>query len=162
MLSLIDTQIRRTLISLAAEFAYMAIVDTSIIHPRSLLRRKLIKVVTPELVSFLAMKIGGDEPDVGLNSLMGVRLGGVPRCELLNNILPELYQLCKTLRMKGGEPLFKVLPEVITPLSIAGVVAGFEEADILLTSYRAVVHRGERELTSIVKYFDKWFVMARL
>lgn len=161
MLAVLDSQVRRTLLGLAAEFAYMAVVGTSIVHPRSLLRRRLLRVVTPELLSFLAMKIGGDDPDVGLNSLVGVRLGGVPRCELLSGVLPELYQLCVALRTKGGEPLYKVVSEVITPLSIAGSAAGFEEGDILLTSYRAASSRSERELASVVKYFDRWYIVAR-
>ena len=140
VLSLLDDRVRRVLRGLAAELAYLAVVGTSILPPRSLLRFRLSRVVTPEVVSYLAMRIGGDELDVLTNSMLGIRLGGVPRCDLLMEVLPELHKLCLVLRSRGGEPLYTVLPDVVVPLAISASAAGFEEGDVLLTSYRATAY----------------------
>jgi len=161
VLSVLDDKVRRVLWGLAAEFAYLAVVGTSILPPRSLLRLRLARVVTPEMVSYLAARIGGDVPDVLANSILGMRLGGVPRCELLSGVLPELHKLCLVLKSRGREPLYKVMSDVVVPLAISASAAGFEEGDVLLTSYRAVATRRDRDVAAVMKYFRRWYVAAR-
>ena len=161
VLSLLDDRVRRVLRGLAAELAYLAVVGTSILPPRSLLRFRLSRVVTPEVASYLAMRIGGDELDVLINSVLGVRLGGVPRCDLLMEVLPELHKLCLVLRSRGGEPLYRVLPDVVVPLAISASAAGFEEGDVLLTSYRAAATRRNTDVAAVMRYFRKWYIVAK-
>jgi len=98
VLSALDIKVKRILWGLAAEFAYLAVVGTTIVPPCSLLKRRVSRVVSPEVLSFLAAKLGGDDPEVRLNSMLGMRLSGVPKCEILNGTLPELYELCTALR----------------------------------------------------------------
>lgn len=159
MLSALDFKIRRMLWRLAAEFAYLAVVGTSIVPPCSLLRRRVSRVVSPEALSFLAAKLGGEAPDVRLNSILGMRLGGVPKCEILNDTLPELFQLCVALRRWSHEPLYKVASEVVIPLAVSASAAGYEEGDVLLTSYRAASGRGARELDAVMRYFNRWLII---
>ncbi|MGC8994279.1 MAG: hypothetical protein ACP5J0_02675 [Pyrobaculum sp.] len=161
VLSVLDGELRKVLWGLASEFAYLAVVGTSVIPPCSLLRRRLERVVRPELLSFLATKVGGDVPDVLLNSTLGMRLGGVPKCELMYEALPELYQLCVALRLRGREPMYKVVSEVVVPLAVSASAAGYEEGDILLASYRAAAYREERDLAAVMRYFDRWPMLAR-
>ncbi|MGC9131164.1 MAG: hypothetical protein ACP5H5_06220 [Pyrobaculum sp.] len=161
VLSVLDDKLRKVLWGLASEFAYLAVVGTSVIPPCSLLRRRLERVVRPELLSLLATKVGGDVPDVLLNSALGMRLGGVPKCELMYEALPELYQLCVALRLRGREPMYKVVSEVVVPLAVSASAAGYEEGDVLLASYRAAAYRGERDLAAVMRYFDRWPIVAR-
>jgi hypothetical protein len=37
-------------------------------------------------------------------------------------------------------PLYRVLPDVVVPLAISATTAGFEEGDVLLTSYRVAAY----------------------
>ncbi|AAL63999.1 hypothetical protein PAE2167 [Pyrobaculum aerophilum str. IM2] len=159
MLSALDIKVKRILWGLAAEFAYLAVVGTTIVPPCSLLKRRVSRVVSPEVLSFLAAKLGGDDPEVRLNSMLGMRLSGVPKCEILNGTLPELYELCTALRRWGREPLFKVAREVVIPLAVSASAAGYEEGEVLLTSYRAASGRGARDLDAVVKYFNKWYLI---
>lgn len=157
----LDIKIRRILRGLAAEFAYLAIIGSSVIPPRSLLRRRLIKVIPPELFSYLVVRIAGDNLNVFTNSILGIRLGGIPKCDLLTEVLPELYQLCLALKKNGHEPIYKVARDVIIPLAVVASVAGYEEGDILLTSYRAVSVRRDRDIFTVMRYFKKWYIIAR-
>jgi len=159
--SLLEERVRLTLWRLAAEFAYMALVDTRIVPPHSLLRRRVSRVVEPEFLSLLALRVGGDNADVALNSVLGVRLGGVPRCELLEGVMPELYKLCMALRSRGDEPLYKALPDVVVPLAVASSAGGFEEGDLLLAAYRAAAFGRGPELERVLRYFSRWYVVAR-
>jgi hypothetical protein len=161
VLSLLDDRVRRVLRGLAAELTYLAVVGTSILPPRSLLRFRLSRVVTPEVVSYLSMRIGGDELDVLTNSMLGIRLGGVPKCDLLMEVLPELHKLCLVLRSRGGEPLYRVLPDVVVPLAISASAAGFEEGDVLLTSYRAAATRRNTDVAAAMRYFRKWYLVVK-
>jgi hypothetical protein len=161
VLSFLDNNLRKVLWKLASEFAYLAVVDTSMIPPCSLLRLRLERVIRPELLSLLAAKVGGDVPDVLLNSALGMRLRGVPKCELMYEALPELYQLCVALRLRGQEPMYKVVSEVVMPLAVSASAAGYEEGDILLASYRAAAYRGERDLAAVMRYFNRWPMVAR-
>jgi hypothetical protein len=53
-------------------------------------------------------------------------------------VLPELHTGCVwCLKTRGREPLYKVMSDVVMPLAISASAAGFEEGDVLLTSYRA-------------------------
>ncbi|ACB40294.1 hypothetical protein [Pyrobaculum neutrophilum] len=160
MLPLLESRVRRVLRGLAAEFAYLALVNTSILPPHSLLRRRLIRVIQPEMLSFLAAKIGSDAPDVLVNSTIGMRLGGAPKCELLLDLMPELYQLCVALRTQGGEPLYKAMGEVVVPLAVASIAAGYDEGNILLASFRAAASRGDRDLETVMRYFRRWTVAS--
>ncbi len=153
----LDKRIRQLLWSLAAEFAYMAIVGTRILPPRSLLRRHLARVITPEMISTLALKMSDDDT-VRLNSTLGVKLGGMPKCEILNDVLPELYQLCHAVRARGGESLYKIV-DVVVPLAISAATAGFEEGDVLLASYRAAAYGRDRDMDLVTKYFPRWHIV---
>jgi hypothetical protein len=161
VLSLLDEKVRRISRGLAAEFAYLAIVGTSILPPRSLLRCRLARVITPDVVSYLAIRTGGDDPDIFTNSMLGIRLGGIPKCDLLLEVLPELYELCLVLKSKGREPLYKVLPDVVVPLAISVSAAGFEEGDMLLSSYRAAATGNDKDVATAMRYFRKWYIAVR-
>ncbi|MGK0548786.1 MAG: hypothetical protein ABWU84_04020 [Pyrobaculum sp.] len=159
MLVALEGRLRATLWRLAREFAYLALLGTSYIPPCSLLRRRVARVVEPEFISFMAARIGGDVPDVYLNSALGMRLGGVPRCEILHDISPELYQLCNAIRTRGYVPLYKAVHEVVVPLALSASVAGLEEGDILLASYRAAAGKGD--LSAVLRYFDRWVAIGK-
>ncbi|MFN7105103.1 MAG: hypothetical protein ACK4M3_00710 [Pyrobaculum sp.] len=154
----IEQEARAVLWSLAAEFAYMAIVGTRILHPHSLLRRRVARVITPELLSFLAMRIS-EEETVRLNSLLGLRLGGMPKCELIGDILPELYQLCVTIRTRGREPIYKVV-DVAAPLAVVASVAGLREGDLLLASYRAAAFGRDKDMEVVMRTFSRWHIVS--
>ncbi|MEM1597748.1 MAG: hypothetical protein QXP31_05645 [Pyrobaculum sp.] len=161
VLAVLERRARGVLRGLAAEFAYMAVVGTSIVHPRSLLRARVVDVLSPEVVSYLALRIAGDDLDVYTNSVVGVKVGGVPRCELLGRVLPELGQLCALLRRHGGRRLYEVVSDVVVPLAVSASAAGLEEGDILLNAYRAAAMRRERDLDAALRYFSRWYLVAR-
>lgn len=152
-----EAQVKRILRGLSAELAYLALVETSIVPPHSLLRSRLSRIITPEFISFLAMRIGGSL-EVYLNSMLGARLGGMPKCEILAESLPELYQLCKMVKYKGDWPLYKAV-NVLVPLAISASAAGLEEGDILLASYNSAARGGDSE--RVLRYFSRWYVVAK-
>ncbi|MEZ0319621.1 MAG: hypothetical protein ABWK05_06490 [Pyrobaculum sp.] len=158
VLAVLERRARGVLRGLAAEFAYMAVVDTSIVHPRSLLKARVVEVLPPEVLSYLALRIAGDDLDVYASSVVGVRVGGVPRCELLGTALPELGRLCASLRRHGDRRLFEVVSDVAVPLAVSASAAGLEEGDVLLAAYRAAAVRRERDLDAIMRYFSRWYL----
>jgi hypothetical protein len=57
--------------------------------------------------------------------------------------------------------MYKVVSEVVVPLAVSASAAGYEEGDVLLASYRAAAYRGERDLAAVMRYFDRWPMVAR-
>ncbi|MBP1449618.1 MAG: hypothetical protein JZD41_06385, partial [Thermoproteus sp.] len=62
---------RATARGLIAEMAYMALVGTTLVPPFGILRRPLVKLISPEILSALALRLAGDDRTISLNSSLG-------------------------------------------------------------------------------------------
>ncbi|MFB6490741.1 MAG: hypothetical protein TU35_005780 [Thermoproteus sp. AZ2] len=142
---------------LAAELAYLTLVGTLVVPPRSLLRLPLVKALPPEVFSAIAFASSGDDLTLKLNSSLGMRLGGVPACKRLD---AELAALCRALAERGGEPIYEaldVLPSLGATLSSIDV----PEGDLLMSAYRALAGAAsEHEYARLFKAYDEWGLYA--
>lgn len=144
---------------LIAEMAYMGLVGTLAVPPFGILRRRLASVLTPEIISALALGISGDEPDVALNSILGIRLGGMPACDMLRYY--ELGALCRLLREHGEEPLYSVVGVLAPYFGVLLSNLGFPEGDLLIAAYRVLEgEASQAEQARLFGQYDKWGLYA--
>ncbi len=146
---------------LIAEMAYMGLVGTLAVPPFGVLRRPLRAVVTPEIISALALGISGDEPDVALNSVLGVKLGGMPACGMLK--YHELGVLCRLVKEHGDKPLYAVIDVLAPHLGVLLSSLGLPEGDLLITAFRVLEgDAGQLEQARLFKKYDEWGLYAHV
>lgn len=149
-------ELRKTAGNIALELAYMASVGTIAVPPFGVLRKPFAKLVKPETFSAIVLGLGGEELDLAINAMLGVRLGGIPSCKKAGELMPELGLLCKILKERGGEPLYSITKEAIPPLAVVLTSLGMWEGEVLLSAYRTLVgDANEMEQIRVLKYFDR-------
>ncbi|MEL9991038.1 MAG: hypothetical protein QXP98_09430 [Thermoproteus sp.] len=154
---------RKIAAKMIAEMAYMGFVGTLSVPPFGVLRRPLSSVLRPEVVSALALGILNDEPDVVLNSNLGIKLGGVPACSMLSKRYHELGVLCSLLKRRGAEPLYAVLDELVPSLGVALSNLGLPEGDLLISALRVLEGEASSvEQARLFKQYDEWGLYAHV
>jgi hypothetical protein len=146
---------------LIAEMAYMGLVGTLAVPPFGVLRSPLASTITPEIVSALALEILKDDPNAVLNSRLGLRLGGIPACDMLK--YHELYVLCRLVKENGDRPLYAVVDALAPHLGVALSNLGYREGDLLITALRVL--KGEAssaEQAQLFKLYDEWGLYAHI
>lgn len=142
---------------LAAELAYLALVGTLVVPPSSLLRTPLIKALPPEVFSAIAFASSGNDLTLKLNSSLGMRLGGLPACRMLD---AELAVLCRALAERGDAPIYEAL-DVLPSLGAALSSIDAPEGGLLMSAYRALAGAAsEHEYARLFKAYDEWGLYA--
>lgn len=150
---------RRIVRRLIAEMAYMGLVGTLAVPPFGILRRPLVAVLTPEMMSALALGISGDEPDVALNSMLGIRLGGMPACGILKYY--ELEALCRLFKERRESPLYSIVDVLAPHLGVLLSSLGLPEGDLLIAAYRVLEgEANQAEQARLFKQYDEWGLYA--
>jgi hypothetical protein len=146
---------------LVAELVYMGLVGTLAVPPFGVLRSPLASVVTPEVVSAFALKILHDDPNAVVNSRLGLKLGGVPACDLLK--YHELGVLCRLVRDHGDEPLYSVVDVLAPHLGVVLSNLGYREGDLLIAALRVLGgEASSAEQAQLFKLYDRWGLYAHV
>ncbi|MEZ0249291.1 MAG: hypothetical protein ABWJ97_08450 [Thermoproteus sp.] len=154
---------REAAMKIIAEMTYMGLVGTLSVPPFGVLRRPLASVLSPEVLSALALGVINDEPDVVLNSNLGIKLGGVPACGMLSERYHELGVLCDLLKRKGNKPLYAVLGELAPSLGVVLSNLGFSEGDLLISAFRVLEGEANSiEQARLFKQYDEWGLYAHI